>query len=195
MEESTPENPKIRKPTQDNAGGTQPPKNNRYLDSCAATVNQVIDKILQTKNSVDRGQETAAIQDASSWTEDEKRDFVQYKKDREDFNADRVRQVNFRTVTGNNQQDSFQVIGTAKAAFYGEREESDGTEIAAARSTRQTRKVYPTKEETINNMAEITRLQGERDAVDRTAREEAQEEKRRPQRRRRRSSTDSSSQK
>ena len=73
-------------------------------------MNQVIDKILQTKNSVDRGHETAAIQDASSWTEDEKRDFVQYKKDREDFKANRVRQVNFKTVTGNNQQDTFQVL-------------------------------------------------------------------------------------
>ena len=182
VEKRTPENPKIREPTQETAGGTQPQKSNRYVDSCAATVDKVIDRIRQTKNSGDRGQETgqAAIQDASSWTEEEKRDFVQYKKDREDFKADRVRQINFKTVTGNNQQDSFQVIGISKATFYREREEADETEIATAQSMCQAMKVYPTKEEIINNMTEITRLQGERDAVDRAAREKVREEKRRP---------------
>ena len=148
-------------------------------------MNQVIDKILHNQNSTDRVQETAAIRDASSWTEEEQRDFMQYRKDKEDLKADRVQQINFKTVTGNNQQDSFQVIGTAKASFYGEREEADGAEIAATQSMRQTRRIYPTEEETIKNMAEIARLQGERDAVDRTAQEEAQEEKRRQKEQRR----------
>ena len=94
---------------------------------------------------------------------------MQYKKDRADFQADRVRQTNFKTVTGNNQQDSFLVIGTSKATFYGEREEADETEITMAQSMRQAMKVYPTEEEIINNMTEITRLQGERDAEDSAA--------------------------
>ena len=80
-----PRNPKIKRPTQDNAGGTQPQRNNRYVDSCAATVNQVMDKILHNQGSADRGQETAAIRDASSWIEEEQRDFMKYRKEKEDL--------------------------------------------------------------------------------------------------------------
>ena len=45
VEERTPDNPKIRRPAQENAG-TQQPRDNKYINSCAATVNQVIDKII-----------------------------------------------------------------------------------------------------------------------------------------------------
>ena len=61
LEEHTPDNPKIKRPTQENAARTQPQRNNKYVDSCAATVNQVIDKILHNQDSADRGHETAAI--------------------------------------------------------------------------------------------------------------------------------------
>ena len=84
VEERTPDNPKIKRPTQENPVGTQPQRSNKYVDSCAATVNQVFDKILHNQDRAGRGQETAAIQDASSWTEEEKRDFIQYRKNKED---------------------------------------------------------------------------------------------------------------
>ena len=82
MEECTPDNPKIRRPTQENTAGTQPQRNNKYMDSCATTVNQVIDKILHNQDNTNRVQEAAAIQDASSWTEEEKRDCIQYRKNK-----------------------------------------------------------------------------------------------------------------
>ena len=34
VEKRTPDNPKIKRPTQENAGGTQPQRNSRYVDSC-----------------------------------------------------------------------------------------------------------------------------------------------------------------
>ena len=102
---------------------------------------------------------------------------MQYRKDMAAFQADRVRQINFRTVTENNQQDSFQIIVTAKATFYGEREEADETEAVVAQSMRQAMMVQPTEEEIIHNMRKITRKQGERDAADRATREEKKKQK------------------
>ena len=65
------------------------------MDSCAKTVDQVIDRILQTKNSGNQSQETgqAAIQDASSWTEEERKKFMQYRQDMATFQPDRVTQI------------------------------------------------------------------------------------------------------
>ena len=87
--ERTPDNPKIRRPTSENSSGTYPPRINKYADNCAATVNQVIDRILHNDNT-DRDQQEAAIQDASSWSEEEKRDFIQYRKSKKDPQTDRA---------------------------------------------------------------------------------------------------------
>ena len=56
VEERTPDNPKIKRPAAPaNNSGTQPQRNNRYADNCAATVNQVIDRILHNQDGNDRG--------------------------------------------------------------------------------------------------------------------------------------------
>ena len=83
----------------------------------------------------------------------------------------------FRTGTESNQQDSFQIIGTAKATFYGEREEVDETEAAVAQSMHQAKVVEPSEEEIMYNIREITRRQGERDAAARAVREEKKKQK------------------
>ena len=93
------------------------------------------------------------------------------------FQADRVRQIKFRTGTESNQQDSFQIIDMAKATFYGEREERDETEAALAQSMHQAKVVEPSEEEIMYNIREITRKQGERDAADRAAREEKKKQR------------------
>ena len=116
VEERTPDNPKIRRPTAGSNSGAQPQRNNKYADNCAATVNQVIDRILHNPDNTNRNQQESAIQDSSSWSEEEKRNFIQYRKSKEDTQTDRVRQVNFKTVA-DNLQDSFQVLGTTKATF------------------------------------------------------------------------------
>ena len=82
VEERTPDNPKIRRPTSGSNSGNQPQRNNRYADNCAATVNQVIDRILHNQDGNDRDRQESAIQDASSWSEEDRRDFTQYKKTR-----------------------------------------------------------------------------------------------------------------
>ena len=53
MEERTPDNPKIRNPAAGSNAGAQPQRNNRYTDNCAATVNQVIDRILHDPESTE----------------------------------------------------------------------------------------------------------------------------------------------
>ena len=87
------------------------------------TVNQVIDRILHNQDGNNKDQQESATQDASSWSEEDRRDFIPYKKNKEDTKADRVRQVNIKTVA-NNLPDSFQVLGTTKATLYGETEEN-----------------------------------------------------------------------
>ena len=79
VEERTPDNPKIRRPTSGSNPGAQPQRNNRYADNCAATVNQVIDRILHNQDGNDRDRQDSAIQDASNWSEEDRRDFIQYK--------------------------------------------------------------------------------------------------------------------
>ena len=51
VDERTPDNQKIKRPTQENAVGTQPQRSNKYVDSCACTVNHFIDKILHNQDS------------------------------------------------------------------------------------------------------------------------------------------------
>ena len=91
VEERTPDNPKIKRPTAPaNNSGTQPQRNNRYADNCAATVNQVIDRILHNQDGNDRGRQEPAIQDASNWSEEDRREYIQCRKEKEDIQADRV---------------------------------------------------------------------------------------------------------
>ena len=112
-------------------------QSNRYADNCAVTVNQVIDRILHNQDGNDRDRQDSAIQDASSWSEEDRRDFIQYKKNKEDTQADRVRQVNFKTVA-NNLQDSFQVLGSTKATFYRETEDNNSGNPTHTGQTNQT---------------------------------------------------------
>ena len=88
VEERTPDNPKIRRPTQENAGGSQQPRDNKYINSCAATVNQVIDKIIKNQNEAIKPQGAdTPICDASSWTDEELKDFMQHKRNTDDTSS------------------------------------------------------------------------------------------------------------
>ena len=104
---------------------------------------------------------------------------MQHKRNTDDTSSDRVRQVNFKSGVSNNLPDSFHVIGTTKATFYGERIESDRTAPIEQKATPLPKKTYPTVEETTRYIAELDRIQRERDYADIAAQQMVQEEKRR----------------
>ena len=58
-----------------------------------------------------------SIQDASTWTETQKQEFVQYQQDK-------VRLARFQ-ASADNQQDSFRIKGQTKATFFGKAEQEE----------------------------------------------------------------------
>ena len=58
----------------------------------------VIDRILHPQGMGDNTPCAPSIQDASKWSEDQKREFMQFQQDIVQFRADRVRLTKFREV-------------------------------------------------------------------------------------------------
>ena len=85
---------------------------------------------------------------------------MQHRRSSDDPSTDRVRQVNFRSGTANNLPDSFHVIGTTKATFYGERTESNKSAPIRPKATPIPTKIYPTKEENERFLAELDKKKG-----------------------------------
>ena len=77
----------------------------------------MIDRILHNQDGNDRWRQELAIQDASNWSEEDRREYIQCRKEKEDIQADRVRKVNFQTIA-DNLPDSFQVIGTTLSLIH-----------------------------------------------------------------------------
>ena len=130
----------------------------------------VIDRILQTKTKDNQSQETGqgsgdsasgtpAIQDASKWTKEERKEFIQFRQDKAQFQADRIRRINFQTGAASNQPDTFRITGTSKATFYGEKEYKDETEVALSQPMHEAMEVEPSEEEIMNGIMEAARRQ------------------------------------
>ena len=105
----------------------------------------------------------------------------QMKSSRTSCSTEEIRMAPVQTESdrSNNLPDSFHVIGTTKATFYGERIESDRTAPTEQKATPLPKKTYPTVEETTRYIAELDRIQRERDSADIAAQQMLQEEKRR----------------
>ena len=76
-----------------------------------------------------------------------------------------------------NQPDTFRIIYTSKATFYGERKHKDETEIALSKSMQEAIEAKPNEEEIMNRFREATRRQETRNAADREIREEKKRQK------------------
>ena len=151
----------LKQPSQQAAGGGQQSGGGKYVDKVAKTVDLVIDRILQTQtkdnSSQGMGDNTPCaplIQDASKWSEDQKREFMQFQQDKAQFQqADRVRLTKFQAGAMNNQQDTIKHPGKSKATFYGKMEPEKEKENASPLE------IEPSKEEAMDRIIEAARLQ------------------------------------